>query len=313
MDLIVQAFCFQIKSLFIQLNMDYFFKNSNQIHLKLVFLIMRKIIYLGVGLFILAGCQSVKYKDVVYGQSANKEDLKLNIFVPKNSENKKLTVLLFVHGGNWNSGNKDQYGFFGRNFAKKEVITVIPSYTLSPKANVDQMMAEIAQAITWVQKNIETYHGEEKNFFVTGHSAGAQLVASAVLNPKFKISLNSVAGIILNDGAGIDMKDYLEKYPPTSEDNYIATWSKNPDNWYQASPINFLDKNSPPFLIYVGSKTYPSITTANDHFIKKLHEFQPDVAPIVLNKKHIPMILQYFWPWSDRFTETKNFMEQNSK
>ena len=313
LDLIVQAFCFQIKSLFIQLNLDYFFKNSNQIHLKLVFLIMRKIIYLGVGLFILASCQSVKYKDVVYGQSANKEDLKLNIFVPKNSENKKLPVLLFVHGGNWNSGNKDQYGFFGRNFAKKEVITVIPTYTLSPKATVDQMTAEIAQAITWVQKNIETYHGEEKNLFVTGHSAGAQLVASAVLNPKFKIPLNSVAGIILNDGAGIDMKDYLEKYPPTSEDNYIATWSKNPDNWYQASPINFLGKNSPPFLIYVGSKTYPSITTANDHFIKKLHEFQPDVALTLLNKKHIPMILQYFWPWSDRFTETKNFMEQNSK
>ena len=274
---------------------------------------MRKIIYLGFGLFILAGCQSVKYKDVVYGQSANKEDLKLNIFVPKNSENKKLPVLLFVHGGNWNSGNKDQYGFFGRNFAKKEVITVIPAYTLSPKANVDQMTAEIAQAITWVQKNIETYHGDEKNLFVTGHSAGAQLVASAVLNPKFKIHLKSVAGIILNDGAGIDMKDYLEKYPPTSEDDYIATWSKNPDNWYQASPINFLDKNSPPFLIYVGSKTYASITTANDHFLKKLHEFQPEVAPIVLNKKHIPMILQYFWPWSDRFTETKNFMEQNSK
>ena len=274
---------------------------------------MRKIIYLGVSLLVLASCQSVKYKDVVYGQSATKEDLKLNIFVPKNSENKKLPVLLFVHGGNWNSGNKDQYGFFGRNFAKKEVITVIPAYTLSPKANVDQMTAEIAQAITWVQKNIETYHGEQKNIFVTGHSAGAQLVASAVLNPKFKIPLNSVAGIILNDGAGIDMKDYLEKYPPTSEDNYIATWSKNPDNWNQASPINFLDKNSPPFLIYVGSKTYPSITTANDHFIKKLHEFHPDVALTLLNKKHIPMILQYFWPWSDRFTETKNFMEQNSK
>ena len=274
---------------------------------------MQKIIYLLLGSLLMMGCQSVKHKDVVYGQSANKEDLKLNIFVPKNSENKKLPVLLFVHGGNWNSGNKDQYGFFGRNFAKKDVITVIPAYTLSPKANVDQMTTEIAQAITWVQKNIGTYHGDEKNLFVTGHSAGAQLVASAVLNPKFKIPENSVAGIILNDGAGIDMKDYLEKYPPTAEDDYIATWSKNPDNWYQASPINFLDKNSPPFLIYVGTKTYPSITTANDHFLKKLNEFQPDVKPILLDKKHIPMILQYFLPWSDRFTETKKFMDQNSK
>ena len=274
---------------------------------------MQKIIYFGVGLLLLASCQSLKYKDIVYGQSAHQEDLKLNIFVPKNSENKKLPVLVFVHGGNWNSGNKDQYGFFGRNFAKKEVITVIPAYTLSPKANIDQMTGEIAQAIKWVQQNIATYHGEPQHIFVTGHSAGAQLVASAVLNPKFEVPEKSIAGIILNDGAGIDMKDYLEKYPPTSEDNYIATWSTNPENWYQPSPINFLNKNSPPFLIYVGSKTYPSITTANDHFIKKLNEFQPNVKPVVLNKKHIPMILQYFFPWSDRFAETKNFIDQNIK
>ena len=274
---------------------------------------MRNIIYLLLGSVLMMSCQSVKHKDVVYGQSFNKEDLKLNIFVPNNSENKKLPVLLFVHGGNWNSGNKDQYGFFGRNFAKKDVITVIPAYTLSPKADVDQMTTEIAQAITWVQKNIGTYHGDEKNLFVTGHSAGAQLVASAVLNPKFKIPERSIAGIILNDAAGIDMKDYLEKYPPTAEDDYIATWSENPDNWYQASPINFLEKNSPPFLIYVGSRTYPSITTANDHFLKKLNEFQPNVKPILLNKKHIPMILQYFLPWSERFMETKKFIQQNSK
>ena len=72
-------------------------------------------------------CTSMKHKDVVYGHSKNKEDLKLNIFVPINSENKKLPVLVFVHGGNWNSGDKNTYGFFGRNFAKKDVITVIPS------------------------------------------------------------------------------------------------------------------------------------------------------------------------------------------
>ena len=108
---------------------------------------MRKIIYLGVSLLILASCQSVKYKDVVYGQSKNKSDLKLNVFVPNNSEQTKFPVLIFVHGGNWNSGDKNQYGFFGRNFAKKDVITVIPEYTLSPKANVDEMTSEIAMAI----------------------------------------------------------------------------------------------------------------------------------------------------------------------
>lgn len=265
------------------------------------------------GSLLFMSCQSRKYKDVVYAQTVNKEDLKLNIFVPSNSENKKLPVLMFVHGGNWNSGNKDQYGFFGRNFAKNDLMTVIPSYTLSPNANVDEMTTEIASAVKWVQNNISKYNGDAKNLFVTGHSAGAQLVASAVLNPKFGIDEQSIAGIILNDGAGIDMKDYLERNPPTSQDDYLATWSNDPKNWYQASPINFLDKNSPPFLIYVGTKTYQSIKTANEHFLKKLHEFQPDVKPIMLNKGHIPMVLQYFWSGSDRFKETTDFMKKNRK
>lgn len=274
---------------------------------------MQKIFYLGFGILMMMSCSTMKHKDVVYGKTKSKEDLKLNIFVPKNSENKKLPVLIFVHGGNWNSSNKDLYGFFGRNFAKKDVVTVIPSYTLSPKANVDEMTTEIASAVKWVQNNISQYDGDAKNLFVTGHSAGAQLVTNAVLNPKFGIDEKSISGIILNDAAGIDMKDYLEKNPPTTKDDYITTWSKDPQNWYEASPINFLDQNSPPFLIYVGTKTYPSITAANEHFLKKLNEFQPEVKPIFLKKKHIPMILQYFFPWSDRFDETKKFMDINSK
>ena len=274
---------------------------------------MQKIFYLGFGILMMMSCSSVKHKDVVYGQSKSKEDLKLNIFVPKNSENKKLPVLLFVHGGNWNSGNKDQYSFFGRNFAKKDVITVIPSYTLSPKANVDEMTAEIASAIKWVQQNIGNYDGDSEKLFVTGHSAGGQLVASAVLNPKFGINQNSISGIILNDAAGIDMKDYLEKNPPTAQDDYLATWSNDPKNWYEASPIYFLNENSPPFLMYVGTKTYESIKTANENFLSKLNQFQPDVKPITVNKKHVPMVLQYYFPWSRRFDETKSFIQKNGK
>lgn len=274
---------------------------------------MKKLLIVSLGLLFLMNCRSTKYAEIVYGKSVQNKELKLNIFVPKNSEQKKFPVLLFVHGGNWNSGNKNTYGFFGRNFAKNEVITVIPEYTLSPTADVHQMTVEIAAAIKWTQENIEKYDGNPKNLFVTGHSAGAQLVTSAVLNPKFGIENQSIAGIILNDAAGIDMKNYLEKYPPTEEDDYLKTWSSNPENWHQASPIYFLSKNSPPFLIYVGSKTYPSIKKANDNFISKLNQFQPEVKPIIINKSHIPMILQYFFSSSKRFSETVDFIKTNSK
>ena len=109
------------------------------------------------------------------------------------------------------------------------------------------------------------------------------------------------------------MKNYLEGNPPTEKDDYLATWTSNPEQWKDASPIYFLNKNTPPFLIYVGDKTYNSIKIANSRFVTALQPFQPDVTPIRLNKKHVPMVLQYFSPWSNRFDEIIAFMKLHNK
>jgi len=253
---------------------------------------------------------TMAYKDISYTKNNKGEEVKLNIFTPKNTKNNP--VLIFVYGGNWNTGNKDKYSLLGRNFARKNMTVVIPDYTLSPNADVDEMTKEIAAAIQFTKKNIAKYDGDPNRIFISGHSAGGQLATSAVMNPKYGISENTIAGIILIDAAGIDMKNYLEKYPPTAEDNYDVTWSKDPEKWKQASSIYFINDKTPPFLIYVGEKTYPSIKVANENFLKALKPFQPNVKPILLNKKHVPMVLQYFVPWSKRFNEAVDFMK-NSK
>jgi acetyl esterase/lipase len=47
-------------------------------------------------------------------------------FYARNSKLKQLPVLIFVHGGYWNSGRKGTYDLLGRNFARKGVVVVIP-------------------------------------------------------------------------------------------------------------------------------------------------------------------------------------------
>jgi len=263
--------------------------------------------------FLAGGCASRKVKDVSYIPSSGnpvKDTPKLNIFMPGRSK-EKLPVLIFVHGGNWNTGSKDTYGFYGRNFARKGVVTVIPDYTLSPQADYNDMAKEIAAAIEWTKQNIGKYNGDPDNIFVTGHSAGGHLVALAVMNPKYGIDPMAISGIILNDAAGLDMKNYLEDNPPTAENDYLATWTNNPKKWQDASPIYYLNDKTPPFLVYVGDKTYESIKVANQRFLKDLKKYQPKTDIIHVNKKHVPMIVQYFWPWSSRFKETINFMQQH--
>ena len=266
--------------------------------------------------FLFFNCSSKKITDLSYLKSpeANAADNpKLNIFVPRKSSATQLPVIIFVHGGNWNSGRKGTYDLLGLNFASRGVITVIPDYTLSPEANYNEMTRQIVSVIKWTKKNISQYNGNANTVYITGHSAGGHLGALAVMNPKYGIDSGSIAGIILNDAAGLDMKNYLEGNPPTVKDDYIATWSSDPVKWKDASPIYFLDKNAPPFLIYVGDKTYNSIKIGNSRFLDALKPFHPDVTPIRLNKKHVPMVLQYFNPWSNRFDEIIAFMKLHNK
>ena len=261
--------------------------------------------------FLLVNCGSKKNTDVSYLQSADEKTSKapqLNVFVPRKSSATQLPVLIFVHGGNWNSGRKGTYDLLGRNFASKGVITVIPDYTLSPEANYDEMAGQIVSVIQWTKKNISQYNGNPNTIYITGHSAGGHLSALAVMNPKYGIDSGSISGIILNDAAGLDIRNYLEENPPTVKDDYLATWTSNSELWKDASPIYFLNKNTPPFLIYVGDKTYNAVKISNNRFVNALKPFQPDVMPIRLNKKHVSMVLQYFYPWSDRFDEIITFM-----
>ena len=264
-------------------------------------------------ILLLVSCASKKHKNVSYLTNSDKEKPTLNIFQPRNKKFKNNPVLVFVHGGNWNSGDKKLYSFFGRNFARKGITTVIVGYTLSPNADYNEMAIEVGKAVEWTKENISKYNGNPDEIFLTGHSAGGHLVALVATNPKYLKDKSIVKGIILNDAAGLDMKHYLEEIPPTQEEaNYLTTWTSNPYEWKNASPIYFLDKNSPPFMIYTGgTKTYQSIQVTNERFLNELHKYQPNVKPIVLNKKHVPMMTQYIFPWSNRYDEIIDFMNKN--
>ncbi|WP_044397316.1 alpha/beta hydrolase [Lacinutrix sp. Hel_I_90] len=259
-----------------------------------------------------SSCASKKIEDISYLEKENTKDaLKLNVFHPREKKAEKLPVVIFVHGGYWTEGDKDTYGFLGRNFSKNDVVTVIPSYTLSPHANYDTMATEIAKALEWTVNNIETYKGDPEQIYLMGHSAGGHLIALISTNPKYLENTKAIKGVILNDAAGLDMYTYLQNNPPTTKYNYKTTWTEDPEQWKKASPLYFVDKNTPPFLIYIGEKTYASIKKQNAIFIAKLNEFQAEVKPIFLDKKHVPMMSQYFFPWTKRYDEIMAFIKKN--
>jgi acetyl esterase/lipase len=263
-------------------------------------------------IFLVSNCASKKISDISYlkkSEALVTSFPELNVFQTHSSE--KSPVVIFIHGGYWTSGNKDMYGFLGRNFAMKKIVTVIPNYTLSPNGSYDTMAKEVAAVIEWTADNIEKYNGNPDQIYLMGHSAGGHLIALVGTNPKYLENTDRIKGVILNDAAGLDMNSYLKKYPPTKNHNYNVTWTENQDNWKDASPIYSLSEKAPPFLMFTGTKTYPSIISQNNAFVQKLKSFQPNAKINFLNKKHIPMMRQFVFPWNKNYKEIIKFIAEN--
>jgi len=236
----------------------------------------------------------------------------LNVFAP-HRKNKQKEVLLFIHGGNWNSGKKSLYNFLGSRLARKNVVTVIIDYPLSPLADYNDMAVASAQAVKWTSQNIEKYGGNPNKIFVSGHSAGGHLAALITLDNNYFEALkfnNPIRGVILIDAAGLDMYSFLKKEKSPSQ-SYFKTFTKNPEVWKNASPLYHLHEEMPSMLLYCGEKTYPSILEGNEKFIKALNNYKTDASFHMLKgKKHIPMITQFFWPYNPRYKEIIEFMDK---
>lgn len=249
-------------------------------------------------------------------QSASLPEKNLNVFAPKKAE--KAPVLIFIHGGSWNSGRKEIYDFMGSRLARRGVVTVIIDYPLAPDYKLPEMEKASVTAIKWVKENIANYGGDPEKIYVSGHSAGGHLAALVAMKkePWQELGMsNPLKGAILNDPAGLDWYWFLterkEKY--NAEDNYDA-FTSNPETWKTYSPIYELDGTEIPLLIMEGEETYPGIRLTIDRFRKEAEAKGANLTYSFYPKtKHIPMITQFFFTWSKGYEDVLGFMGVEKK
>jgi len=263
------------------------------------------------GCLLLSGCsfRSVsKSKNIVYNPE---HQLQLNVFSPKKISNPK-EVFVFIHGGNWQRGKKSIYNFLGKRMAKKNIVTVIIDYRKYPLAAYKEMTSDAASSIKWVKQNISTYGGDTNKIYISGHSAGGHLAALVATDEQYFNALNMknpVKGVILIDAFGLDMYNYLMKEDNYKKEVYHSVFTKDPDTWKKASPIYHLHKDMPPFMIYVGGKTYPNIIKGSNDFLVPLKKYQASAGIItVKGARHIPMIFNFLNPRKKAYKEIIDFM-----
>lgn len=118
-------------------------------------------------------------------------------------------MLLFVHGGGWNIGDKRGVHALP-DFARRHgLLFASTNYRLTPDVSSARGCAQdVAAAIAWMLKHGPEHGGDPRRLFIAGHSAGAHLVALVGVDPaylgKHGHKPSDLAGVIPIDGAGYD-------------------------------------------------------------------------------------------------------------
>lgn len=238
---------------------------------------------------------------------------KLDVYEPKKGKSTGK-VLVFIHGGSWDTGKKESYRFLGKAFAKNGIVTVVINYRLSPSAKYEAITYDCARAIAWVKDSISNYGGNAKEIFVAGHSAGGHLAALLCTDATFfkKVGIeNPIKGCILNDPFGLDMYTYLD-HGYKGDASFRVTFTNAPNVWKKGSPMYYVSKTSIPYYIIRGGNTYPAIISDS----KKFHELNIALGNqselhIVKKKTHIPMVLLYFRKNNKELKKTVDFMNSH--
>ena len=178
-------------------------------------------------------------RDIAYGENPRQ---KLDIYVPVQSLAGANNVVVFFYGGRWQEGSKQDYRFVGEALAAQNFVVVIPDYRLYPEVRFPEFVRDAAQAVRWVQSNIQNYSGNPNRIYLLGHSAGAHIVALLNLDERY-LQDNKVRGAIGLAGP----YDFL----PLESADLEAIFSGA--GLADSQPINFVDGTEPPMLLLSGA------------------------------------------------------------
>ncbi|MGF1578971.1 MAG: alpha/beta hydrolase [Gemmataceae bacterium] len=189
------------------------------------------------------------------GSGADKVRHKLDIYVPAGVKN--FPVVFFVHGGAWRIGDKDHYRIYSKfadSLAKSGIGMVSTNYRLFPKVKHPDQIKDVAKAFAWTFRNIKKYGGDPNAIFVCGHSAGGHLVALLATDEKYlkrhKLSHKCICGAIPVSGV----------YTILNQPTFTQVFGKSEKMRKSGSPINFVSKTVPPFLIMHAEYELPGCT-----------------------------------------------------
>lgn len=198
-----------------------------------------------------AAAQAPAPQTLAYGSDALQG---LDLWVPEGT--KPAPLVLFVHGGGWKRGSKSNAmgrALPGHMLAQGYAFASI-DYRLVPAATVEQQAADVAAALAYLLKRADALGIDRSRVVLTGHSAGAHLVALVGTDERYLraagLSFADIDGVMPNDGAAYDVPAQMAQAGRLMGGTYEQALGTDPARQRALSPtLHASAPNAPAFLL----------------------------------------------------------------
>lgn len=211
--------------------------------------------------------------DVRYVSNGD-ESQSLDIYYPEKPASTPQPLLVWIHGGGWQGGTKSQPPYLDQ--LKRGYIVASVEYRFSQKALFPAQIQDCQAAIRWLRANAKKYNIDVERIGAGGASAGGHLVAL--------LGTSGGTNAFPSIGGHADQSDQVQAvcdiFGPTDfwtvvqqadEDKNIKNvfkWNdgdpyskliggvlgKDREKCEAVSPVHYVSKDSPPFLILHGDR-----------------------------------------------------------
>jgi acetyl esterase/lipase len=199
------------------------------------------------------------YPDLSY-VSHGSPNQKLDLYVPKVGQN--FPVIVFIHSGAFCMGDKRQWIRYQLGYLDQGYGIASINYRLSSEAVFPAQIEDCKSAVRWLRAHAASYHLDPNHFLAWGASAGGHL--AAMLGTTGGLSEFDVGDNLAYSSRVQGVADFfgpvdLTRLEPafmaanSAESRFLGcTIEDHLDKARFASPITYVTKDSPPFLIVHG-------------------------------------------------------------
>ena len=198
---------------------------------------------------------SVQFFDDVTYATRDSGPLKLDLYVPKDAATPPPLVM-FVHGGAWRSGKKEDEAFYAVPLAAAGYATATIQYRLAPEHVFPAAMLDVNAALAWLRDRADEYGYDGERLAVFGGSAGShlQLLAAYADSPELGTTeANERIQAVINIYGVVDLRTQEAKDSSWVADFLGGSFEDREPMYILASPIVHVDAGDPPTLTLHGT------------------------------------------------------------